>query len=254
MSGHSKWSSIKHKKSKEDAKRGRIFSRLARLITVAAREGGGNPEMNATLGNAIEKAKAQNMPAENIDRAIKRGTGEIEGVQFEQISYEGYGPAGVAMLIEVMTDNRNRAAAEMRRIFTKYNCKLGSAGSVAWMFERKGVILVPKTAGDEETVLEAALEAGAEDMSIEDDHYEIKTNPVELGDVRKVLEEKEMPFSSADLTMLPKSTQALDQGEAKGVLRFIEALEDCDDVQEVYSNFDISDDVMEAIASGELGS
>ncbi len=252
MSGHSKWSSIKHKKGKEDAKRGRIFSRLARMITVAARDGGGNPEMNATLGNAIEKAKAQNMPAENIDRAIKRGTGEIEGVQYEQISYEGYGPAGVAVLVEVMTDNRNRAAAEMRRIFTNYNSKLGSSGSVAWMFERKGVILVPKTAGDEETVLEAALEAGAEDMSTEDDHYEIKTDPAELGDVRKSLEEKGMPFSSADLTMLPKTTQELAQDEAKGVLRFIEALDDCDDVQEVYSNFDLSDDVMEALASGDL--
>src|SRR3990170_4327579 len=172
MSGHSKWSSIKHKKAAEDAKRGQIFSKLARLITVAAREGGGNPEMNATLANAIDKAKGYNMPADNIERAIKRGTGEIEGATYEQILYEGYGADGIAVVVEVMTDNRNRAAADMRRVFTKYNGKLGSTGSTAWMFERKGVILVPKTAGDEETILDAALEAGAEDMGMEDDHYE----------------------------------------------------------------------------------
>lgn len=251
MSGHSKWSTIKHKKGKEDAKRGKIFSKLSRYITVAAREGGGNPEMNATLATAIEKAKSYNMPADNIERAVKRGTGEIEGVSYEQMAYEGYGPDGVAVLVEVMTDNRNRAAAEMRRIFTKYNGKLGTSGTVAWMFERKGVILLPKSAGDEETVLDAALEAGAEDMTTEDDHYEIKTDPTQLADVRNLLTGQGLAYSSADLTMLPKSTQALNKEEAKRVLRFVEALEECDDVQEVYSNFDIPDAVMEEVAAEE---
>lgn len=248
MSGHSKWSTIKHKKGKEDAKRGKMFSKLSRYITVAAREGGGNPEMNATLATAIEKAKSYNMPADNIDRAIKKGTGEIEGVSYERLDYEGYGPDGVAVLVETLTDNRNRAAAEMRRIFTKYNGKLGTSGSVAWMFERKGVIILPKSAGDEDTILAAALEAGAEDMNSEDDHYEIKTDPSELAGVRNVLGENGMVYDSADLIMLPKSTQALNKEEAKRVLRFIEALEECDDVQEVYSNFDIPDDVMEEVA------
>ncbi|MDP1807931.1 MAG: YebC/PmpR family DNA-binding transcriptional regulator [Actinomycetota bacterium] len=251
MSGHSKWSTIKHKKGKEDAKRGKIFSKLSRYITVAAREGGGNPEMNATLAAAIEKAKSYNMPADNIDRAVKKGTGEIEGVSYERIDYEGYGPDGVAVLVEALTDNRNRAAAEMRRIFTKYNGKLGTSGSVAWMFERKGVILLPKSVGDEEAVLDAALEAGAEDMIPEDDHYEIKTDPMELASVRGVLTDKGMAYASAELTMLPKSTQALNKEEAKRVLRFLEALEESDDVQEVYSNFDIPDAVMEEVAAEE---
>lgn len=251
MSGHSKWSTIKHKKGREDAKRGKIFSKLARYITVAAKEGGGNPEMNATLAGAIEKAKEYNLPADNIDRAIKRGTGEIEGAQYEQMSYEGYGPEGVAVLVEVMTDNRNRAAAEMRHIFTRYNGKLGTSGSVAWMFDRKGVILVPKSAGDEDEVLEAALEAGAEDLSSEDDHYEVKTEPTALAEVRLALEGRGVETTSAELTMLPKSTQALTKDEAKKVLRFVEALEDSDDVQEVYSNFDIPDAVMDELA-GEV--
>jgi len=249
MSGHSKWSTIKHKKGRADAARGKVFSKLSRYITVAAREGGGNPEMNATLAAAIEKAKSYNMPADNIDRAVKKGTGEIEGVSYEQLDYEGYGPDGVAVLVEVLTDNRNRAAAEMRRIFTKYNGKLGTSGSVAWMFERKGVILLPKSVGDEEVVLDAALEAGAEDMTPEDDHYEIKTDPTELAGVRGVLAEKGLEISSADLSMLPKSTQLLGKEEARRVLRFVEALEECDDVQEVYSNFDIPDAVMEEVAA-----
>jgi YebC/PmpR family DNA-binding regulatory protein len=249
VSGHSKWSSIKHKKGKEDAKRGKVFSKLARYITVAAREGGGDPQMNATLANAIEKAKDYNMPADNIERAIKRGTGEIEGVNYETIEYEGYGPDGVAVLVEVMTDNRNRAAAEMRRIFTKSNGKLGTSGSVAWMFDRKGIILVPSSAGDEEEILGAALEAGAEDMSFEGDNYEIKTEPTELAQVRKEIEAQGITISSAELTRLPKNTQALAKDEAKRVLRFVEALEDCDDVQEVYSNFDIPDEIMEEVAA-----
>ena len=247
MSGHSKWSSIKHKKGRADAKRGQIFSKLSRFITVAAREGGGDPEMNAALANAIEKAKGYNMPADNIDRAIKRGTGEIEGVIYEQMEYEGYGPDGVAVLIEVMTDNRNRAAAEMRRIFTKYNGKLGTSGSVAWMFDCKGLIIVDRSAGDEDEVLSAALEAGAEDMSLEGESYEIKTEPTELAQVRKEIEAQGMSVASAELTMLPKDTQTLEKEEAKRVLKFIEALEESDDVQEVYSNFDIPEAIMEDV-------
>lgn len=247
MSGHSKWSSIKHKKGKEDAKRGQVFGKMSRFITVAAREGGGDPEMNAGLATAIEKAKTYNMPAENIERAIKRGTGEIEGAQYEQMEYEGYGPDGVAVVVEAMTDNKNRAAAEMRRIFTKHNGKLGTSGSVAWMFDRKGVILVPTSAGEEDDILGVALEAGAEDMSIEDDNYEIKTEPTDLIRVRKEIEARGVPVASAELTRLPKTTQALAAAEAKKVLRFIEALEDCDDVQEVFSNFDIPDEVMEEV-------
>jgi len=249
MSGHSKWSSIKHKKGREDAKRGQIFSKLSRFITVAAREGGGEPEMNAALANAIEKAKSYNMPADNIERAIKRGTGEIEGVTYEQMEYEGYGPDGVAVLVDVMTDNRNRAAAEMRRIFTKYNGKLGTSGSVAWMFDRKGVILVPAAAGSEDDILGVALEAGAEDMSAEGDSFEIKTEPTELAQVKKGLDGQGLIVSSAELVMLPKSTQALNKQEATRVLRFIEALEECEDVQEVYSNFDIPDEIMEEVAA-----
>jgi YebC/PmpR family DNA-binding regulatory protein len=249
MSGHSKWSTIKHKKGREDAKRGKIFSKLSRFITVAAREGGGDPGMNATLAAAVEKAKSYNLPADNIERAIKRGTGEIEGAHYEQMEYEGYGPDGVAVLVEVMTDNRNRAAAEMRRVFTKHNGKLGTSGSVAWMFDRKGIVLIPKSAGDEETLLDAAMEAGAEDMVMEDHHYEIKTEPTQLAKVREALEAGGLPVDSAELTMLPKTGQRLDKQEAKRVIRFVEALEELDDVQEVYSNFDIPDEIMEELAA-----
>lgn len=249
MSGHSKWSTIKHKKGKEDAKRGKLFAKLARYITVAAKEGGGNPEMNATLATAIAKAKDYNMPADNIDRAVKRGTGESEGVDYEQITYEGYGPDGVAILVEAMTDNRNRTASDIRHLFTRYNGKLGSSGSVAWMFDRRGVILVPKDAADEETVLEMALEAGAEDMNTEDDHFEIITEPTELMSVRRELEVKNVELASAELTMVPKNTNQLDKDQARRVMKFIEALEDNDDVQDVYSNFDIPDALMEELAA-----
>lgn len=205
--------------------------------------------MNAALGTAVDKAKSYNMPADNIERAIKRGTGEIEGVTYEQMEYEGYGPDSVAVLVEVMTDNRNRAAAEMRRIFTKYNGKLGTSGSVAWMFDRKGVILIPASAGSEDDILNAALEAGAEDMSVEGDSFEIKTEPTELAQVKTGLEGQGLIVASAELAMLPKNTQALNKEEATRVLRFIEALEECDDVQEVYSNFDIPDDILEEVAA-----
>lgn len=249
MSGHSKWSTIKHKKGREDARRGKLFSKLARYITVAAKEGGGNPEMNANLAAAIDKAKDYNMPANNIERAVKRGTGEIEGVNYEQFTYEGYGPDGVAVLLELMTDNRNRTAAEIRNIFSRHNGNLGTTGSVAWMFERRGVILVPKNALGEEKLLESALEAGAQDVTTEEDHYEVITEPTDLAAVRKELEVREIELSSAELSMVPKNTTPLDIKQARRVLKFIDALEESDDVQEVYSNFDISDEVMNELAS-----
>lgn len=247
MSGHSKWHQIRHKKAKEDAKRGQIFSKLARYITVAAKEGGGNPELNATLATAIEKAKSYNMPQDNIERAIKRGTGEIEGAQYEQIIYEGYGPGGVAIIVEAMTDNRNRTAAEMRHIFSRHQGKLAATGSVGWMFERQGIILVNKTQANEDKVLELSLEAGAEDMRTTNDHYEIVTSPTTLSQVQNLLKQKGLPVASAEVLMMPKDTVALDKETAKKVLKLVEALEESDDVQEVYANFDIPDEVMEEL-------
>lgn len=251
MSGHSKWSSIKHKKAREDAKRGEIFSKLSRAITVAAKQGGGNPDMNHNLAAAIEKAKDFNMPHDNIKKAIKRGTGEIEGVEFEHITYEGYGSNGVAIMVDVMTDNRNRASADMKNIFFRHNGNLGGQGSVSWIFERKGLILVNKSAGvDEEKLLEVAIEAGALDVTVEDDHWEITTNPEDLISVRQGLREKKITFESAEITQVPKNTVKLEISDAKKVLKLLDALEEYDDVQEVYSNFDIPDEVLEKV-SGE---
>lgn len=249
MSGHSKWSSIKHKKGAEDAKRGQLFSKLSRGIMVAAKEGGGNPEMNVSLANAIEKAKSYSMPKDNIERAIKRGTGESGGVVFENITYEGYGVNGVAVMVDVMTDNRNRAAADVRRIFNRAGGSLGTTGSVGWMFERKGVIMVNRETGvDEDDLLEIALEAGAEDMNAEDDQFEITTAAEGFRGVLEILQAKEIAFVSAEITMLPKNTVQLDKDGAKKILRLIDALEENDDVQEVYSNFDIPDEVLEELS------
>ena len=250
MSGHSKWSSIKHKKAAVDAKRGKIFSKLARAITVAAKEGGGDPEHNHKLLAAMEKARDFNMPSDNVERAIKRGTGEIEGVQFELLTYEGYAPGGVALMVEVLTDNRNRAASDMRSIFTKYNGSLGESGCVAWMFESKGVVLVNKGGKiSEDDMLTIAIESGADDVTIEDDHFEITTKPEDLMAVRKNLEKQGIGFSSAELTKMPKNTVKLDQDKAKKVLKLIDALEEQDDVQEVYANFDIPDEVLENLSA-----
>mgnify|MGYP000094312889 FL=1 len=249
MSGHSKWSSIKHKKAAEDAKRGKMFSKLSRAIIVAAREGGGNPEANVALANAIEKAKSYSMPKENIERAIKRGTGEGSGEAFEKIVYEGYGANGVAIMVDVMTDNRNRAAADIRRIFSRTGGSLGTSGSVAWMFEKKGNIIVNKDTGvDEDVLLERALEAGAEDMTTEDDHWEIITDAESFRGVLEALEEAGIEVASAEVTMLPKNTVKLDKESAKKVLRLVDALEEHEDVQEVYANFDIPDDILEEIS------
>ncbi len=251
MSGHSKWSSIKHKKGAEDAKRGQLFSKLSRAIMVAAKEGGSNPDLNIALANAIDKAKSYSMPKDNIERAIKRGAGETGGASFENITYEGYGTNGVAVMVDVMTDNRNRAAADVRRIFTRAGGSLGTSGSVGWMFERKGVILVNRDTGvEEDDLLEIALEAGAEDVSAEDDHFEITTGAEGFRGVLEGLQSKGVAFSSAEVTMLPKNTVRLDKEGARKILKLIDALEENDDVQEVYSNFDIPDDVLEEL-SGE---
>ena len=248
MSGHSKWSSIKHKKGAADAKRGQLFSKLARAITVAAKEGGPDPTANATLATAIQKAKDNSMPKDNIERAIAKGAGGGDSATYETITYEGYGPAGVAVLVEAMTDNRNRTAAEVRNIFNRTNGKLGETGTVAWIFERKGSIVVDAGAVDEDTLMTVAIEAGAEDVSQDEHTYEIVTDPTDFMAVREALEAAGIAFTSAELAMLPKSTVKLVQSDAKKMLRLMDALEECDDVQEVHANFDISEEVLEALA------
>ncbi len=248
MSGHSKWSSIKHKKGAADTKRGKLFSKLSRAITVAAKEGGPDPTGNATLATAIQKAKDNSMPKDNIERAIQRGAGGGDGEIYETITYEGYGPAGVAVLVEAMTDNRNRTAAEVRNIFNRNNGKLGETGSVAWMFERKGSIVVDANKVDEDQLMSAAIDAGAEDVSQDESTYEIVTEPAGFMPVRAALAEAGIDFESAELAMLPKNTIKLEQSDAKKILRLMDALEDNDDVQEVHANFDISEEVLEALA------
>jgi YebC/PmpR family DNA-binding regulatory protein len=249
MSGHSKWASIKHKKGATDAKRGALFSKLVRAITVAAKDGGGDPKNNANLVQAIEKAKENSMPAENIERAIKRGTGELEGVSYEEIVYEGYGPNGVAVMVEVMTDNRNRAASDIRNIFSKSGGSLGEQGCVNWMFHKKGVIDVPKSSGrSEEEIMDMAIEGGAEDVNSGDDYYEILTDPSAFNEVKQYLEGKGVAIDSAEITMFPATTVKLDEAGARKVLRLMDNLNEQDDVQEAYANFDIPDDILEAVA------
>ena len=249
MSGHSKWAGIKHKKAAVDAKRGKLFGKLARAITVAAREGGGDPDHNATLAQAIVKAKDANMPHDNIDRAIKKGSGAgAEAEAYQHLTYEGYGPNGVAVYVTVLTDNKNRTAADIRYAFDRVGGKLGTDGSVSWIFERKGVILVDAAGVDEDELMMAAIDAGAEDVLAEGDVFEIRCDVADFMSVRKGLEEAGFTYSSAELTMIPKNTVALDEGDARKTLRLLDALEDNDDVQEVYANFDIPDEVMEALA------
>jgi len=249
MSGHSKWAGIKHKKALVDAKRGKLFGKLARAITVAAREGGGDPTHNATLAQAIVKAKDANMPNDNIDRAIKKGSGAgSEGETFYHLTYEGYGPGGVAVYVTALTDNKNRTAADVRYIFDRVGGNLGTDGSVSWMFERKGVIFVDATDRDEEELMLAAIEAGAEDVLAEGDTFEIRCDATDFMTVRQNLQEAGIAYTSAELTMIPKNTIALDESDARKTLRLLDALEDNDDVQEVYANFDIPDHVMESLA------
>ncbi|RKY04668.1 YebC/PmpR family DNA-binding transcriptional regulator [Candidatus Poribacteria bacterium] len=250
MAGHSKWSQIKHKKALMDARKGKIFTKLIREITVAARQGGGNPDTNPRLRMAIANAKAHNMPWENIERAIKRGTGELvdEKAQLEEVSYEGYGPGGVAILIEAVTDNKNRTVAEIRHIFDKNGGTLGERGCVSWMFDRKGLIVIEKEGVDEEELFMVAADAGAEDMKDEGDVFEIYTDVESFEDVRKAIEEAGFKISRAELTMVPKTTVQVQGKQAEQLLRLLEALEDHEDVQKVYSNFEMPDELLEAAA------
>jgi YebC/PmpR family DNA-binding regulatory protein len=245
MSGHSKWSTIKRKKGKADAERGKVFTKIIREISVAAREGGGDPEGNPRLRTAIAAAKAANMPADNIKRAIQKGTGELEGVKYETTNYEGYGPGGVAVLVEVLTDNKNRTVAEVRHVFSKYNCSLGEVGCVGWMFDRKGYIVVDQDKIGEDELIEKALDAGAEDVRASGEIYEIYTEFTELENVRSALESSGIEMTSAEPTMIPQNTIKLEGKQAEQMLKLYEAIEDLDDVSHVYANFDIDESVME---------
>jgi YebC/PmpR family DNA-binding regulatory protein len=248
MSGHSKWSTIKHKKAAADAKRGKAFTKLIKELTVAARLGGGDPEANPRLRSAIASAKAENMPKDNIDRAIKKGTGELEGVSYEETNYEGYAPGGVAVLVDVLTDNRNRAASEIRHIFTKNGGSIGEAGCVAWMFDKKGYIVVKKDKADEDSLMEAALEAGAEDVKEQDSEFEVIAAPEDFTAVRDTLDEQGFEYEMAKVTMFPQTTvQIEDPATAQKVLKLMDALDDCDDVQDVYANFDIPDEIIASL-------
>lgn len=241
MSGHSKWATIKRKKAALDAKKGKIFTKLIKEITIAARQGGGDPAGNPRLRLAIDNAKAENMPAENIERAIKKATGELVGVTYYELTYEGYGPAGVAMLVEVATDNKNRTVAEVRHIFSKHSGSLGETGSVAWMFERKGVIILPKQDKSEDDILAIVLDAGADDLQTEEEFYEITTSVENFEPVRKALQENNLKVDNASLQWVAKNTLEVKGEDAEKVMKLIEALEDCDDVQNVYSNADIDE-------------
>ena len=247
MAGHSKWSSIKHKKANNDAKRGKMFTKIIREITVAARSGGGDLNANPRLRTAIQSAKSVNMPADNIDRAIKKGTGELPGATYEEISYEGYGVAGVAVMIEVMTDNKNRTVAEIRSIFTKSGGSLGENGCVAWMFNKKGLITVEKEIIGEDDLIGVALEGGADDFDISNNQYEIKTDPAFFDNVYSALETNGVTVKSAEITMIPENTVILTEPGAKKMLKLMSALDDQEDVQKVYSNFDIPDEMMESL-------
>jgi YebC/PmpR family DNA-binding regulatory protein len=249
MSGHSKWSTIKRKKGAIDAKRGKVFTRLIKEITVAARSGGGDPEGNPRLRSAIATAKSENMPKDNIARAIKKGTGEIAGEIYDEIMYEGYGPGGVAILVECLTDNRNRTVADVRHYFAKNNGNLGESGCVAYMFDKKGLILVDKSTVEEEKLMDAALEAGAEDVVEEESEFQILTTPEEFDDVRSALEEAGISFVDASISMVPQNTvEVTDEKVARALMKLMESLEDHDDVQNVYANFDIDDDLMEMLS------
>ncbi|MBW1740504.1 MAG: YebC/PmpR family DNA-binding transcriptional regulator [Deltaproteobacteria bacterium] len=247
MSGHSKWSTIKRKKGATDARRGKIFTKLIKEITVAARMGGGDPDANPRLRTAIAAAKAENMPKDNIERAIKKGTGELEGASYEEVCYEGYGPGGAAVLVESLTDNKKRTVADIRYIFSKSGGSLGEAGCVAWMFEKKGLFVFDKGDVDEERLMEAVLDAGAEDIRSEETTLEVITAPEDFESVKKALDQGNLPYLLGDITMVPKSTVKLEGKQAEQMLRLMDSLEDSDDVQKVHSNFDIADKTLEQI-------
>ena len=247
MSGHSKWATIKHKKGAADKARGKLFAKLIRQVEVAAREGGGDPEANPTLRTMFQKARDASVPMDTIDRAIKRGTGELEGVTYEHVSYEGYAPGGVALYVECLTDNRNRAGAEVRSIFTRNGGSMAEPGAVAWQFHRKGVMILPKAVAEDDLML-VALDAGAEDIKDQGDTWEVTSAPTDLPRLRAAVEEAGIAFDSADVTMLPSTTVPLEsEAAARQVLRLVDALEEHDDVQAVYANFDIPDEVLQAV-------
>lgn len=248
MSGHSKWSTIKRKKGKADAQRGKLFGKINRLISVAARSGS-DPEMNVDLRNAIQYAKENNMPNENIERAIKRGTGEMEGISYEDVTYEGYGPGGVAVLIKVLTDNRNRTVSEIRRIFTKHGGNLGASGCVAWIFTRKAYFAFDKEKVNHDTILNLALEIEAEDIETDEKHIEVTLPPTDFEKFKQLLEEHQIIYSIAEITMIPQTTVELDGKKAEQMLNLMEQLEELDDVQNVYANFNIDDRVMEELST-----
>ena len=247
MSGHSKWATIKHKKGAQDKARGKLFAKLIRQVEVAAREGGGDPESNPTLRTMFQKARSASVPMDTIEKAIKRGTGELEGVKYEQINYEGYAPAGVAVIVEVLSDNRNRTGADVRSIFTKNGGNMAEPGAVSWQFERKGVVILPKSIAEDDLML-VALEAGAEDLEDQGDTWQLTCAPTDLQQLRTALEDAGVAFDSADLTMLPTQVVPLEsEGDARKVLRLVDALEEHDDVQNVYANFDIPDVLLQQL-------
>jgi len=241
MSGHSKWATIKHKKGALDAKRGKIFTRLIKEITIAAKQGGGDPDGNPRLRTAIVAAKAENMPADNIKRAIQRGTGELEGVSYEEITYEGYGPGGVAVIVDVLTDNKNRAVSEIRHVFSKNGGNLGAEGAVSWMFTKKGVISIAKSAASEEKLTEIVLEAGAEDLSDEGENWEVLTDPKDFDVVLDAVKKAGITPETAEVTKIASSYTKLEGAQANAMIRLLEAIEDLDDTQNVYSNFDMDE-------------
>lgn len=251
MSGHSRWAGIKHKKAIVDAKRGKAFTRLIREITVAARDGGGNPENNPRLRKAMDDAREANMPSDNIKKAIQRGTGELPGVNYEEVRYEGYGPGGVAILVDVVTDNKNRTAPEIRKIFSEHGGNVGEAGAVGWMFSPKGYITVDKKSADEDALLSLALDAGAEDMKTDDEEFfEIFTAPPDFEKVKSALESKKIPVAHAELTLICQTTIPLKGSQAESVLALVQELEDHDDVKAVHANFDIPKEILEKATSG----
>jgi YebC/PmpR family DNA-binding regulatory protein len=248
MSGHSKWSSIKHKKGAADAKRGKIFSRLIKEVTVAVRLGGGDVSGNPRLRTAIQAAKAENMPKDNIERAIKKGTGELEGTSYEEVNYEGYGPGGVAMLIDCLTDNKNRTVADIKHLFDRHGGNLGEPGCVAWMFEKKGLIVLEKDKVDEEALLDVALEAGAEDVRDGETEFEVVMEPSDFEAVRAAFDTAGMTYTLAETSMIPQNTIKLEGKKANQMLNLMDALEDHEDISQVYANFDIPDEVLEAMS------
>ena len=248
MSGHSKWASIRHKKGAVDAKRGKIFSKLIKEITVAARLGGGDPEGNPRLRVAIQAAKAQNMPKDNITRAIKKGTGELAGTSYEEYNYEAYGPGGVALMMNCLTDNRNRTIADIKHIFERHGGNLGEPGCVSWIFEKKGLVVFEKNSVEEEKLLDLALEAGAEDIKESETQFEVLTDAADFESIKKAFDDEGMSYSLAEISMIPQNTVKLEGRDAERVLSLLEALEENDDISNVYANFDIPDEVMEALS------